>query len=536
MSVKKNICLLAAIAMLSAVFPEGTASPSSEPATTAGSQIELSDASTVIEETGITPERESIPDFSLILPLEPSSLPVLADSNISADTLIQSEAPDSDNAAGQDVFLEGAIGAGWPGFFSGDFSVYRNIGAEPFKLEFFHESVMGIGSHTAPDGYESQETRLFGEKQFALGETILLDAAAGYETRTDGLQGKNTGFYDISRQNISGTVTFNWSIREMLSLTATADGVFSSQFMSSSLPSSNTQKFMGISSSADLKLDRPVWSGDLVLKYDVGTNQNRFEAGAAFSVDILDYATVALSVSSLFARQSADKVLVPFALTVKTGPEAAFSGSISGGLKSSAVNPVSFQNATPFLFSGTVPAETTEWFGSVVADVPFLGPVMLNMSSDFAMTAQDGKRVLVDYTNLDAATGLAGLVSRDVTVLDTSFGLTVPLKTVNATLGWNTSWLDNTSYDKTRGSTSALTAGVSYADETGTWSAGTDIFWALSSEPEIGLYGCYQITKSVRFELEAVDLVSLFSGKDRLICNTYAERGGYAALFVKVNF
>lgn len=521
--------MVAAAALFAVSFADSPASAGSQ-------QIELSDAETVIEETGIIPEKEAIPDFSLILPLQPSALPVLADSDISADTFIQSEAPYSSDATGQDVFLEGAIGAGWPGFFSGDFSVYRNIGAEPFKLEFFHESVTGIGLHTASEGYESQETRLAGEKQLSVGDDILLDVSAEYETRTDGLQGKNPGFYDLSSQNISGSVVFNWESGNLLSFTGSADGIFNTQFMSSASPSSNKRNFLGLKTAADLKLDKSVWSADVILKYDTGTAQNRIEAGAAFSMNVKDYATVSLTASSLYAKQSAAKLLFPFAVTVSTGPEASFSGNISGGMKSEAVNPVSLQKTTPFLFSGTGPAETTEWFCSAEADVAVYGPVVLNMSADFAMTAKDGKHVLPDYDAVDAETGLLHLTAEDVTVLDTSFGVTIPLKVVNATLGWNASWLDNTRYDRTGNATSALIASVSYADEKGIWSTGADVFWAWNGRPEIDLNGCYQLTKSVRLELDAVDVVTLLSGKDRLICNTYAERGGYAALFVKVDF
>lgn len=529
MSVKRSISVLAAVALISALFAEtqDTAAP--------GSQIELSDASTVIEETGITPEKEAIPDFSLILPLQPSSLPVLADSNISADTLIQSEAPDSADASGQDVFLEGAIGAGWPGFFSGDFSVYRNIGDEPFKLEFFHESVMGIGLNKAPDGYESQQTVLTGEKQFAFGESVLLDAAAGYETRTDGLQGKNAGFYDISRQNITGNFVLNWDVWPKLSFTGTAGGVFNTQFVSAAGSASNTRTFAGFNASAMLTLDEVEWSAGLNLKYDAGTAQNRFEAGGVFDVDILGYANIAFSASGVFARNSGN-TRIPFAVVVKTGPDAPFTGSISGGMKSYAVNPVALQKSTPFLFAGTTPSETVEWFGEAVADVPFFGPTVLNVSADFAMTAHDGKRILPDYSALDPATGLVAQTESDITVLDSTLGITVPLKIFNATFGWNASWIDKTRYDRTRDSSSALTAGISFAGDNGAWGAGADVFWAFGNDPEIGLNGCYQLTKTVRLELEAVDLVTLLTGKDRLICNTYAERGGYAALFVKVNF
>lgn len=529
MSLKKTLCILAAAAVVSAAFADGAAYGT-------GSQIELSDAATVIEETGIIPEKEAVPDFSLLLPLEPGALPVLADAGISADTLIQSEAPGSADASGQDVFLEGAIGAGWPGFFSGDFSVYRNIGAEPFRLEFFHESVQGIGRHAAPDGYENQETRLLGEKRFALGDSVMLDASAGYETRTDGLQGKNPGFYDIAHQNVSGSVVFNWKAGESLNFTGEASGVFNTQFLSSSAPSSNTRTFVGMKTAASLSFDRDVWGMGLSLRYDFGTEQSRFEADASFSADFGDYAGLGLSVGAVTARQSASDVLVPFTVSVVTGSAVPFTGSISGGMRSAAVDPVALQKANPFLFAEPVPAETTEWFGEAAADVPFYGLGLLNLSAEYATTAHDGNRVLPDYQSLDAATGLMGLSNTAVTVFDSSVGVTIPLKVMNASLGWNASWLDSTRYDRTHGAGSAMTAGVSFSGGEGSWSAGADVLWPAGGEPEVGINGSVQVTGNVRLELEAQDIVSLVTGNDRLVCDTYARRGGFAALFVKVNF
>lgn len=515
--------MFAAVAFVSAVFADGP-------------QIELSDAETVIEETGIVPEKEAVPDFSLLLPLEPSALPVLADADISADTLIQSEAPGSGDASDQDVFLEGAIGAGWPGFFSGDFSVYRNIGAEPFSLEFFHESVMGMGKHTAPDGYESQETRLLGEKQFALGKTVLLDAAAGYETRTDGLQGKNPGFYDISRQNVTGSAVFNWKPADLLSFTGSVSGVFNTQFLSSSLPLSDTRTFAGMKTAASLAFDREVWGMSLSLAYDFGTEQSRFEADASFSADIGSYAGLALSAGAVSAKQSDVDVIVPFAVSLTTGAAVPFSGSVSGGLRSAAFNPVSLQKESPFIFTGTVPVETTEWFGEAAADVPFYELGMLNLSAEYAKTAYDGNRILPDYASLDGTTGLVKLDNTPVTVLDSSVGMTVPFKGMNASVGWNASWINSTRYDRTRGMSSALTAGLSYAEDNGIWSAGADMLWAPGCVPELGLNGCFQVTRNVRLELDVQDIIPLLTGNDRLVCNTYAQRGGFAALFVKVNF
>lgn len=527
MSVKKNICVLCAVLLIADGFSEQTVS--------SGSQIELDDAATVISETGVVPEKEAIPDFSLILPLETDSLPVLADANISADALIQSEAPGSEDASSQDVFLEGAIGAGWPGFFSGDFSVYRNIGAEPFKLEFFHESVTGIGRHSAVDGYESQNTRLSGEKQFAFGEALLLDAAAGYETRTDGLQGKKSGFFDISRQNITGSAIINWKPGDMLTVKGAADGVFNTQFMSSSTPTEPVT-FFGAGTSVQAVLEKDNWDGLVSLSYDFGMEQSRFEAGAAVSFGILDYADVSLSASALLAKQASEDVLIPFAVNISTGSGASFYGMLSGGLKSAAITPVSLQKETPFLMSGTTPAETTEWFFDAAADIPFYDIGVLNISADFATTAYDGKRMLLDRSSLDSSTGLANVSNTDVTVLDSRFGVTIPMKIFNASFGWNASWLDATRYDRTRDSSSALTLDVSFADESNVWSAGAGILWPANRTPEIGFNGCFQATKSVRFELEFNDIVNMISGEDRLICDTYAERSGYAALFVKVNF
>ena len=104
-------------------------------------EILLPDISTTIlkPDNGIPVESEAVPDFRLLLPESGIELPDIADTGLAPDTFIPpktdyaAEINDGTESVVSDVFIEGAVGGGFPSLFSGDFTVYRNEGAEPFS-------------------------------------------------------------------------------------------------------------------------------------------------------------------------------------------------------------------------------------------------------------------------------------------------------------------------------------------------------------------------------------------------------------------
>ena len=109
-------------------------------------EILLPDISTTIlkPDNGVPVDADAVPDFRLLLPEAGIELPDIADTGLAPDTFIppktdyNAELNDSAESVASDVFIEGSVGGGYPGIFSGDFSVYRNEGAEPFSLKFSH--------------------------------------------------------------------------------------------------------------------------------------------------------------------------------------------------------------------------------------------------------------------------------------------------------------------------------------------------------------------------------------------------------------
>ena len=126
--------------------------------------VTLPDITTTVSGEIVTAGNEAVPDFSKIIPgdkKDDSSLPVFSEENISYD-----EEPIADFSFGEakTIFAQGLVGGGFPGDFIGDFSVYKSIGENPFKIEFSHFSKNGYGKHKAGDGFFNSSTRLFAEK------------------------------------------------------------------------------------------------------------------------------------------------------------------------------------------------------------------------------------------------------------------------------------------------------------------------------------------------------------------------------------
>lgn len=100
-------------------------------------------------------------------------------------------------------FAQGLVGGGFPGDFIGDFSVYKSIGENPFKIEFSHLSKNGYGKHKAGDGFFNSSTRLFAEKTITAKSTDFV-IGGEYKKNEIGLQSVSPFFYDLNSQEAFG--------------------------------------------------------------------------------------------------------------------------------------------------------------------------------------------------------------------------------------------------------------------------------------------------------------------------------------------
>jgi len=532
-------------------------------------EILLPDISTTIlkPDNGIPVESEAVPDFRLLLPESGIELPDIADTGLAPDTFIPpktdytAEINDGTESVVSDVFIEGAVGGGFPGLFSGDFSVYRNEGAEPFSLKFSHLTETGYGGHTVSEGFTTSSTTLSGQKRFAFTDSLVLDLEGVYSTKADGLQGKSPLFYMLSNQKISGKADFLWNINDNAKLLSDVGVVFNNQFAgyNGTLQNgvSDSSFYFMIQPRVVFEYAIPFENGNKFtfqtrIGYDGGTQQNRISGGFAVNYLIGDYGTVDTSVDVAWTKNMASSVVVPFQIGFKTGNSIPFIGSVSGGLKSSAADLSVLQEKMPYMFMNIKPFEESLWFAKLDMSFPVefssteteqkafsVNKLEPSLAIDFGTTAF-GNKSLAKFT----ADNITGLMTADVAdrlILDTSCGAAVSFLVgevcdINFFTGWKGCWFDRDILEESH----LLSVKLGVAHVNGSWGAETKIDISFKGEaPDLGITAFWELTKSMRLELKLADFIKLVTGSERRYSGDYCEyvqKGGYAALYVKMFF
>ena len=525
---KRIISLILFILILSAGFSQVPESSEEE-------TIVLPALSTTIESSGAEIDAEAIPDFSLILPEKTAVLPVIKDAVTTGDSFVPPAAKD-EGKAGNDTFIEGRLGTGYPVFFSGDFSITGGSSQKPFSLGFSHETLSGYGLHSASDGFNSSLTILDGEKVFTPSETVSVYASGFYKDSVNGLQGNSPLFYNLSYQTVSGKASVAWKTSENMTLSGGSSVFLSNQFagFTGAVPAGLTTSETSFIASPEAEL---LYTGSgfglsLLAGGDFGVNQKRFSFGFDVSVDCGGYMDMDVNANVLFASQSSASTLFPFAVELKSRDNLPFAAALSGGLRSSPADLALLQENNPYCFTGIIPVEESEWFCDAAFSVPVKNLFDIAADINYAYTAFDGGR-LISGDTADAVTGLLSADVQNIAVFDTKLRFVVPVSIWSFSCGWNASWLD--CLDAAAPQALALEASVLPASGLWGFTAAADLYFN-GEVPLLGLTGFYRLSRDVRLEAEVSDMAKLFSGTDRIAAGPYKARGGYAAVFVKMYF
>ena len=200
-----------------------TAHTETEAQTEAEDAITLPDVSTVIQGGAPKAGKSAVPDFSRILPERQTSelVPRLPDAT----------APDSsatrdilENASGEkSIYAEGLAGLGYPGFFTGKFSVYNQTGLNPFRITFGHETLNGYASNSLTSGYFDRDTLISAEKTFSF-DKGKFTASGLYNSLTNGLQNTYDNISDVSKDLMAVGGKFNLELPRGFGFTSEIDG------------------------------------------------------------------------------------------------------------------------------------------------------------------------------------------------------------------------------------------------------------------------------------------------------------------------
>jgi len=104
---------------------------------------------------------------------------------------------------------------------------------------------------------------------------------------------------------------------------------------------------------------------------------------------------------------------------------------------------------------------------------------------------------------------------------------------VDFALGWKGCWFDKDVLEESQ----SLSVKVGASHVNGLWGTELELLISFMGEvPNLKISGFYKLSNSMRLELELADFIKLVTGKDRLHCGEYIQKGGSAAVYVKVLF
>jgi len=525
-------------------------------------QIQLPDVTTTVSGDSLTAGKNAIPDFSSLLP-DTANAPLPKLPGAKSESLPQEPEAAISYESDKAIYAEGLIGGGYPGFFSGDFSIYKSSGDSPFSLRFSHESENGYGVHTAADGFSDSKTALSGAKKITFKQSVLT-LGASYDTQSYGMQSVSPCFFNTTQQTIGTKDSVLWNLPKGFSIILGTDGswysryagivpaapaVYALQEKEASLLSVNPELVFAWSAEQDdghgFKMTlRSSYSLETFLtetEATSGTTTHRGEFGIAASWSnntITAGAKVSIVVGNAIGSAP---VIAPFAISFATHfkqgeseRQVVISGE--GGLDSYLPQYEDLEKKYAWATSDVLASETSDWYGLVKASVPIASLFSFDASGTFRKPAFENGVWEPAYTTATGS-GMYRFTATDRTLVDTDFGFSFLYKRFTLSADWKSSWL----YVPVTESEYSIGVTGGMQSETGFWGTSVGVRESLGNGadavPEISASGFYRLTDSLKLALELNDAAKLFSGKDRAYAGTnYLRRAGNVKILVKFFF
>lgn len=542
-------------------------------------KIQLPDVTTTVTGDSLTAGKNAIPDFTVTLPTTDSgSVPLPQLPGAKSETVAQEPEADLSAATEKAIYAEGLIGGGYPGFFSGDFSIYKSSGDNPFLLRFFHESANGYGLHKAADGYFDNKTELSGTKQITF-KNMVFNLGASYATASNGMQSLSTCFFDTTQQTIGSSDSVKWNLPYGFSIALAGEGDVYSRY-AGLIPGTITLYTLQEAGASVVTLQPQVtfaWTNETTAKKGVSVDftmqyieeaflsnteysapegssgleipatqkihHGQFGLNASWSNAIItiDGSSAIVVGYNDGTGSSSSFIVAPFALGIATHFATSDASrqivlSAKGGLDSYLPKYADLEKKYAWTAQDYLPSETSDWFATVKATVPFASSFNFDASGEFRKTAL-GNGVWEPAYNTISSTGLYSFTEVDRTLVDSDIGFSFLWKLLTVKADWKSQWayVPVTEEQYSVG----VTGNVQAAD--GSWGAELALREALGTDddhvPVLNASGFYRLNDSIRLALQLDDGVKLLTGTNRMYANTqYLSRAGSVTLLVKFFF
>lgn len=523
-------------------------------------EISLPDVSTVISGGAPKVGKSAVPDYSKVLPESNRSqqvlpqLPETSDVQSSADGIqLKGDVPQ------KQIYAEGIAGGGYPGYIIGDFSLYRQSGRNPFRIDFGHETANGYSGNSLTSGFFDRNTYIAARKTFSY-EKMELDFTGRYENRANGLQDKCDYISDVAQDKIEGNIDWRVNFNNSFSLNTTINGDWYKRYP---VITGDFYKIEDYAASVGIIDFNPksvfTWKNkknfyasvlaEYNLEYDTKDSFydtraiNRGNFGFALGWNN-DFVKIYGNSSAIIGNETGNhSVVVPFTAGADFSLKNGLSSrkiliSAKGGIDSYLPKVENLERFYKFSAAKVMPAETSDWLGSLDVSIPLKDMFTFNAKGEFRSTAYDNGTYhpVYDIDEDHPDFGQYTYIEDFMTQFNSDVSISFTYKIFNIAAGWKNHWIDIPELcDRTE-----LRLAISVLDKKARFGFDGQFREGFSNSndkcPEVDLSVFFRLTKAVRLAVSATDVVKLWSGCERDYAGQYIQRSGTASVLVKFFF
>lgn len=552
-------CVLSAVAGMSLALPVWAQVSDQE------EKLVLPDVTTTVSGDALVAGKDALPDYSVVLPelrSAKSLLPTLP--GIESYDDFDEPVADLSVSWNKSVFCQGLIGGGFPGYFVGDFSVYKETIDSPFSVDFHHLSRNGYGKLSAADGYFDMSTKLGGIKEFSV-NSFDFDLGAGYETLTLGLQNSSNVFYQVTSQDIAGVITAKWNLPNNFYMSLSDDNEYYFRFggllkdVDSSIEVYEQEKngasfcttpvfklgwrneFLKLGLDAGYEFEKYV--GDMSEGQegrDV-SNRGKFGFSAEWINPVINVsANCGLVISDNLAEN--ENLVVPFDVVLKGSWPVSYSTVpvtllAAGGLKSYRFTLGDMERDYAFVAAKGLSSESSDWYGKFDLGIPLINAAKFSVGVDFRKTAFENLYWTGCYSEEISQAGLYSMAQVDRTQVD----VVASGEFFYKVFGFNVKAVSHFMYVPVKEDRFFVEGSCNYESITGVWGTEISLREAIGDGadlvPNLSGTAYFKINDALRVSVELNDAIKMFSGVTRIYAHSnYKESAGNLILLVKFFF
>ncbi len=465
------------------------------------------------------------------------------------------------------VFVDGALGVGYPDFFKGDFNITKNTDTKPFFINFSHDSTDGYGRNfPASEGYTDSNTVLSGSFETSV-ERFDFRVQGDYNAVKYGLQNRALSFSAFSSEIYSGKAGITINLPKGFLLSGDVGGEWYTRYMN--VISGATDYTASELSNNEFYIAPVVYAGwhdmgfllNLGMEYDfeviTATENKKTLNRRRFFLDFgwgNSYLNILFNGGIIRAEDITALPVMPFAVLDINGEfpigstSRLLKANLKGGLDSYRKRFSEIEHESLFALAVSVPDETVDFFAQASIEVPIVNMFTLSAGAEFRKTAFGMGSAEADYSALSTSgSGVYSVNTFDRMLLDSEAAFLFNWQWLTVKADWKGHWMriPNSDYwhdvglaiemvypGKLFGGTISAREGL-FKSTTNPWLVlDTADFW-----PVLSASFFYKVHSNLSIAVEIDDAMKLFSGKERIFGQTvFCKRAGTVSGLLRFSF